>query len=403
MHQFNRIFIAAMCCLPLASQALPSTQYVTAPSCLVKKAGLEKNVITQNLDIRLLKLSDADLTKLIQAKQAKSALPCGGFIDVTEEWQVYKTQFKTQTNAGQLFLQNLQSKKSLSDDQEYKVQYADQVKEIIKELNPQNMWDNLTTLTNFQNRNANSDKGVAAAEWISNKIAAYANEYNRKDVTIFKVPTPRYKQPSLVVKIGNSNEPGIVVGGHMDTIVIFNQRQPGADDDGSGTVTILEAARSILKSGTEFKKPLYFVWYAAEEQGLIGSKAVVRHFKAEAIPVAAAIQFDMTGYAYKNEKTIWLLNDNVNKKLTTFVGELAKTFTQQSVELTYCGYGCSDHASWNAAGIPAAAPFEAKFGQENPHIHSTADLMDHLSLEHMADYAKIAVAYAVEMAEPVKS
>ena len=71
---------------------------------------------------------------------------------------------------------------------------------------------------------------------------------------------------------GNSDEPGVVVGAHMDTLSSAVSIKPGADDDGSGSVTVLETARSLLSSGMHFKKPLYLIWYSAEELGLIGSQ-----------------------------------------------------------------------------------------------------------------------------------
>lgn len=38
----------------------------------------------------------------------------------------------------------------------------------------------------------------------------------------------------------------------------------GADDDGSGTVTILESYRSLLASGFAPERPVEFHWYSAE-------------------------------------------------------------------------------------------------------------------------------------------
>src|SRR5262249_37754543 len=99
-----------------------------------------------------------------------------------------------------------------------------------------------------------------------------------------------YVQPSVVAKLGNSDEPGIVVGGHMDTLSSTFELKPGADDDGSGTTTVMGVARTILNSGMKFNKPIYFIWYAAEEAGLVGSGYVVKYFKKNNIPVDAVIQ-----------------------------------------------------------------------------------------------------------------
>lgn len=376
---------------------------VVAPHCLIKNLTVEYNTLSSNDSLSLIEVSDNGMRQLIEAKHQQKT-PCGGFMDVTDSWKDYKVTSIAIRNPADAFLSrhSKPTKNKLAEQPgEYTIQYKKQVNTLISAINPSNIWSNLTTLSNFENRYANSDNGVKAANWIKSQVEAIAKDNNRKDVTVYTVETNGYKQPSVVAKIGDSSEPGVVIGGHMDTLSFLSKRQPGADDDGSGSMTILEAARTILASGMHFKKPIYFIWYAAEEEGLIGSQNVVRYFQKKQIPVSAALQFDMTGYQYKNDPTLWLLDDNVNASLTTFLDTLIKTYVKQPVGHTKCGYGCSDHASWHGAGFTAAAPFEAKYGQENKNIHSARDTMDLLSLDHMANFTKLAIAAAVELAQPV--
>jgi leucyl aminopeptidase len=186
----------------------------------------------------------------------------------------------------------------------------------------------------------------------------------------------------------------------MDTLSSSWELKPGADDDGSGTVTVMQVARNLLNSGMQFKKPIYIIWYSAEEEGLVGSSYVVKDFKKNNIPVDAVVQFDMTGYAYKNDPTIWLINDYVNADLTSYLEKLINTYVKVPVNYTKCGYACSDHASWNQGGYTSSFPFESSFGNDDPYIHTSQDKMDVLSLSHMTDYAKLGTAFAVELAEP---
>jgi leucyl aminopeptidase len=58
---------------------------------------------------------------------------------------------------------------------------------------------------------------------------------------------------------------------------------------------------------------------------------------------------------------------------------------------------CSDHASWTKAGYPSTFPFETAFNQDNPSIHSPADTLDKISPEHAREFAKVALAFAVEL------
>jgi bacterial leucyl aminopeptidase len=67
---------------------------------------------------------------------------------------------------------------------------------------------------------------------------------------------------------------------------------PGADDDCSGTVSILEAFRVLAHSGyIPQDGPVEFHWYAAEEAGLLGSQAIARYKKDSNAKIGAMMEF----------------------------------------------------------------------------------------------------------------
>ena len=373
---------------------------VIAPHCLVKNVNAPYQTLSSNQFLSFIRTNQTGIDQLIALKTKQKQL-CGGFMDVTAAWREFNSKH-SESNAAQAFLNeyNMQAQAAKSTTN-YEIRYEKEVNQVIKPLNPQDFWNDLTTLTQFTDRYAKGDNGVKAAAWIKTQIETLAQQNNHQDVTVYYVQTGNYLQPSVVAKVGTSNEPGIVVGGHMDTLSSMFSPKPGADDDGSGTVTILETARLILSSGMHFKKPIYFIWYAAEEEGLIGSQYVVADFKKNNIPVDAVMQLDMTGYAYQNDPTIYLVNDYVNADLTNYLQTLIGTYVKQPVQLTKCGYACSDHATWTKNNYPASIPFEASFNHDNPDIHSSNDTMDKLSREHITDFVKLATAFAVELAEPV--
>lgn len=49
-------------------------------------------------------------------------------------------------------------------------------------------------------------------------------------------------------------------------------------------------------------------------------------------------------------------------------------------------------------GVPAALPNESDFKDLNPYIGSSSDTMDLLSLDHMTNFSKLALAFAIELA-----
>lgn len=382
--------------------AASNAHLVVAPTCLIKKLPNNVTTLACTKEFVLINVNDEGIDQLIKAKADRKSL-CGGFVDVTNAYDTFSAKTFSGDKA-QAFLINHtkpHQQKFATNKPNYTIKHEKEVTELYSKINPTQMWDYLTTLTNFKDRYANSDTGVKAAQWFKTEIETLAKENNRNDVTVTLINTgTRYKQPSVLVKLGASNEPGVVIGAHMDTLSASWEKKPGADDDGSGSVCVLETARTLIASGMQFKKPVYFVWYAAEEEGLVGSGYVVSEFKKKNIPIDAVMHFDLTGYAHNNEPTMWLMDDYVDQDLVTYLEKLIKTYVKQPVKHSRCGYACSDHASWTEAGFAAALPAEAAYEDSNPYMHSASDTMDKLSLSHMTDYLKLATAFAVEMAEP---
>lgn len=387
--------------------------FVIAPNCLVKNLKSSFQVLStfkpnsssakEQEQFLFIQTNMQGIQQLIQLKQLQAKV-CGGFIDVSEDWNHFSRKQGVSITSSKNFLNHYilqglafqKTGKSFPDPQHEK-----EVNQLLTQMNPQNMWNNLAILSNYRDRYANSDSGVQVAQSIKAQVETIAANQHRDDVTVYLVPTGRYyKQPSVVAKVGNSNEPGVVIGAHLDTLNSNFSKKPGADDDGSGSVTVLEAAKTILESGLRFKKPLYFIWYAAEEEGLVGSGYVVADFKRKNIPVDAVLNFDMTGFAYQNDPAIWLITDNVSKDLNQFLVKLINAYVKQPIKYTRCGYACSDHASWTQSGYAAAIPAEAAFEHTNPSMHTSGDTMEKLSLDHMKDYLKIALSFAAELAEP---
>jgi leucyl aminopeptidase len=401
MHKF---ILTLLTLLSLSAHA-GEKYFLLTPSCLLKNIpAAAYKTLASNPSLSLIETEQSGLHAAMEAKHMRRTAPCGGFMDVTNEWQPSKK------SAAQLLKKyEMQAANKLSANP-YITQYPNQVNQLLNQMNPEQIWSDLLAFSNtspdqFPDRYPNSQTGIKAAVWLQNKIAAMVSEYHREDVSIYTVATgTRYQQPSVVVKIGHANLPGIVIGAHMDTYrqTLLSGVKPGADDDGSGSMTVMAVARTLLASGMQFKKPIYIIWYAAEEQGLVGSQFVVRDFVNHSIAVEAVLQFDMTGYAYRNDPALWLITDYIDNSLTDFVATLINTYVKKPVYLTRCGYACSDHASWTAAKIPSAFPIEAQFGRDNPYIHTSHDTINLLSLAHMTDYAKLGVAFAVELAAPVE-
>lgn len=180
----------------------------------------------------------------------------------------------------------------------------------------------------------------------------------------------------------------------MDTL---DGRMPGADE-GSGAAAILETARVLLASESELKHPIYIIWYAARNRDLAGSHYVVSYFDDHSIRVKEVLQLDQTGYRVHGDPTMWVFTDHANKDLSDYISQLITTYIRVPVNYSRCGAGCSDHVSWNEENIPAAFSGESIFENFNPNIGTPSDTVDLLNLEHITNFSKLALAFAIELA-----
>ncbi|BCA96966.1 aminopeptidase [Legionella antarctica] len=370
-------------------------EQLQVPQCLVSKITTPYEVLAENKQFKIIDVPSSEIDNLtVLADQVQ----CGRFVNVSHKLFGASLLIKKQSALNILENRGAKSLKAGKLRAEvYEIKHQKEVNAALKEVVADNIWQTLTHLTTYHNRSATKNTGLEVANWLKSTFEAMAVEYGRDDTATFFVNTGWYKQPSLVTVIGKDiNAPAVVLGAHMDTL---DGRMPGAGDDGSGSSSVMEAARVLLASKTTFKRPIYIIWYAAEERGLVGSQYVVQHFVDHSIPVKAAIQFDMTGYRVDpKDPTMWVFTDYTDKGLSNYVAKLIDTYVQVPVDYSRCGYGCSDHASWTEQGVPAAFPCESNFEDHNPYIHSSSDTMDLLSLEHMTNFSKLALAFAMELA-----
>ncbi|KAJ3519552.1 hypothetical protein NMY22_g13144 [Coprinellus aureogranulatus] len=282
----------------------------------------------------------------------------------------------------------------------------DLVTPLISKISVDNMQLFLSNLTAFHNRYFESETGVAASLWIRDTAAQFGEAFpeSKLEVSLFEHD---FNQSSIIARFpGNDpNAPVTILGAHMDSINLddVNGRAPGADDDGSGSVNLLEALRVLTESGFQPESPVEFQWYAAEEVGLLGSQDIAKAYNDTGVQVKAMLQLDMTAFVKPgSEEVIALMPDFTNENLTNFVGSLIDTYSTLNFTINNpCGFACSDHASWDRFGYPTALPFESIFPDDaNEIIHTSGDTEDveGFSWSHTLEYTKLAVAFAFELA-----
>ena len=291
----------------------------------------------------------------------------------------------------------------------YTIDNAAQVADWLPQVSEARIYDTIDHLQSYRNRYYASTTGKSSAEWIRDAWQALAA--GRPDVTteLFTACGNCSTQPSVILTIPGAELPGeiVVLGGHLDSINGsgggLTQLAPGADDDASGIATLTEIIRVSLSTGWRPKRTVKFMAYAAEEVGLRGSNAIAQSFRGAGANVVGVLQLDMTNYKAGAVDDMQLIADYSNADLKSFLVALFDTYlapTGLTRGTHTCGYGCSDHASWTAAGYPAAMMFEAGDpGGYFPYIHTTGDTLANMgeSAEHSVKFAKLGLAFLGEL------
>ncbi|KAF1954059.1 peptidase family M28 [Byssothecium circinans] len=289
------------------------------------------------------------------------------------------------------------------------------VKPLFPRINQTLMHDVLTHMTGYYNRYFNSPTGEESSQWLHDHIAQIISKSPFHTHISLEFFTHEFVQSSIIArfepKVRNFSKPLTIIGAHQDSAnYIFPLLPaPGADDDCSGTVSILEAFRVLALSGFIPKDgPVEFHWYAAEEGGLLGSQAIAAYKKESGANIGAMMEFDMTAFIAKdaNESIGFIISD-ADAPLTKWAVNLSREYISIPTDVYELMPGAgSDYMSYTSLGYPAtfAAEGNPLAGEFDPYVHSERDTMDVddefgvFSIDHMARFSELAIAFAVEQA-----
>ena len=278
---------------------------------------------------------------------------------------------------------------------------------LLKKLDKDRMRKDLEKFSGFHTRYYKSDYGKKSSEWLLSQINDTLSEAG---VGIVQPFPHEWVQSSIIATLPGKSEKTIVIGAHQDSINLFLPSilpAPGADDDGSGTVTILEALRVLLEDDDlaqgKAENTLEFHWYSAEEGGLLGSQAIFSSYEKAGRDVKAMLQQDMTGYTHATleagePEVVGVITDFVDTGLTDFVKQVITAYCEIPYIETKCGYACSDHASASKAGYPSGFVIESDFKYSDKKIHTSDDKIEYLDFDHMLQHARLTLGLAYELA-----
>ena len=209
----------------------------------------------------------------------------------------------------------------------------------------------------------------------------------------------------------------VALGAHYDHIGVSttgtDRINNGADDDGSGTVALLNMAEALVRGSVRTKRSWLFVWHAGEEKGLWGSRYFVEHPPVPLDKVVVQLNVDMIGRSRKNGES----GNNVltgpnetyvigSKMMSSALGSLSERVNKDYLDLSFNYkydepsdpnrfFFRSDHYNYAKKGVPIIFYFSGVHAD----YHRASDEISAIDFGKMERVARTIYATAYALAE----
>lgn len=185
----------------------------------------------------------------------------------------------------------------------------------------------------------------------------------------------------------------------------------GADDNGSGTTTVLEVAQAFVEArskGLGPRRSVLFMLVSGEEKGLLGSHYYVEYPVFPLDKTIADVNVDMVGRIDKkheesgNPNYIYVIGSNrLSTELHQINEDANARYTQLELDYTYNAeddpnryYYRSDHYNFAERGIPAIFFFNGT----HQDYHRTSDTVDKINFDKMEKIGRLVFHTSWELA-----
>lgn len=202
---------------------------------------------------------------------------------------------------------------------------------------------------------------------------------------------------------GSTNEV-VIICGHYDAMPGGILNAPAADDDGSGTCAVLEAARIL--ANVDFVHPIIFALWDEEEQGKIGSLFYAGAMAANDALIRGVVNMDAIAYDGNGDTQARIHTRPVANsiELSDSVFAMRDHYNiDLDLILTNPGATYSDHASFWTEGYGAVLVIEEFSSDGNPHYHTPDDRVQYFDVPYYEKLAKLSFATVATLAVPVNS
>lgn len=268
-------------------------------------------------------------------------------------------------------------------------------------------WVSYLSSDEMLGRRNGSPEMKRAAQWIEVKFREYGLKSIGGKDNFFQEYTATTRQGQIsernVIGIIEGSDPllrsqYIVVSAHFDHIGIRKGNGQdsicnGADDNASGTCTLIGLAKYIMKSGIKPERSILFTAFSGEEGGMRGSRNFIAVAPVLLANIVADINFEMIGHSDYLGKKRYYMTGCRNSNLDDLIKEFNANSDIRLIDTIPVAeqlFYASDNISFSrissaegkTIGIPSGTFATSTSG---PYLHSVDDETDLFDFENMAD------------------
>ena len=254
-----------------------------------------------------------------------------------------------------------------------------------------NILNDLTTFESFGIKEVGTTALTNAENWI---VQRYQN-LGYTDIQLQEFTYFNGTSNNIIITKTGTVYPNtfLIIDGHYDTI-----NGPGANDNGSGTVLIMEMARLLKDVDTEYS--IKFIHFSGEEDGLIGSTYYVDNtVSPQNLDISLVFNIDEVGgisgqtndtIVCEEDRSNPPTNNSASTQATLELANCIELYSSLSTEISFA-YG-SDYVPFENNGEVITGLYEKN---ESPYAHTPNDTLANMDVPYLVEVTKGSVGAAL--------
>ncbi|MBU2939707.1 M28 family peptidase [Lacinutrix sp. C3R15] len=255
----------------------------------------------------------------------------------------------------------------------------------------------LTDLTSFENFGV-KEVGTSALSNTENWITSRYTSLGYTDIELQPFTYAAGTSNNIIITKTGTVYPDtyIIIDAHYDTI-----NGPGTNDNGSGTVLLLEIARLLTNINTEYS--IKIIHFSGEEDGLIGSNYYVNNtVNPENLDIHLVFNLDQVGgvngatnntITCEEDRSNPPANNSESSVITNILANCIELYSNLNTQISYAY--ASDYVPFENNGEIITGLYETN---ETTHAHTPTDLLINMDPAYLTEVTKGALGALLEFA-----